>query len=88
MTVSVFDGLLFGAELLFIPLALAIYIILSAPTVRRLVAMQLAGGIVALQLMLLSIAFATPSFADLSITLALLSIAGVFAYAHFLERWL
>lgn len=88
MSVGAFNGMLFGTELLFIPLAVALYIILSGDTMRRLIALQLAGMIVSTQLVLLSIVFATEEFADLGITLALLSIGATLAYAHFLERWL
>jgi multisubunit Na+/H+ antiporter MnhF subunit len=86
--VSTFNGLLFGTELLFVPLAIVIYIVISQDSVRRLIALQLTGVIVALMLALLSIAFATESFADLGITAALLGIGGGLAYAHFLERWI
>jgi multicomponent Na+:H+ antiporter subunit F len=80
--------MLFGAELLLIPMLLAVWIAVSGDTVRRLIAVQMFGTLAALQLALLSIAFATEQFADLGITLALLSIAGTVAYATFLERWL
>lgn len=85
---AVFNGLLFGAELLFIPLAVALWIIISGDTVRRLIALQLAGMIVSTQLVLLSIVFATEEFADLGVALALLSIGATILYGHFLERWL
>lgn len=88
MSVGHFNGMLFGTELLFVPLAVAVYIILSGDTMRRLIAVQLAGMIVSAQLVLLSIVFATEEFADLGVALALLSIAATLAYAHFLERWL
>lgn len=89
MSVSAtFNGLLFGAELLFIPLAVAVWILVSGDTVRRLIALQLAGMIVSTQLVLLSIAFATEEFADVGVTLALLSIGATITYGHFLERWL
>lgn len=85
---ATFDGMLFGAEILFIPLAVAIWIIISADSVRRLIALQLAGMLVATQLVLLSVAFATEEFADVGVALALLSIGATIAYGHFLERWL
>jgi multisubunit Na+/H+ antiporter MnhF subunit len=88
VSTSVFDGLLFGTELLFIPLAVAAYVVFSADTVRRLIAMQVCGVIGAVMLGLLSIAFATEQFAELGIALAMLSIGGGLAYAYFLERWL
>lgn len=83
-----FNGMLFGTELLFIPMAIALYVVLCGDSVRRLIALQLATMIGSVQLVLLSIVFATEEFADLGITLALLSIGATIAYAHFLERWL
>lgn len=89
MSVStIFSGLLFGAEVLFIPMAVALWVIISGDTVRRLIALQLAGMIGSTQLLLLSIAFATEEFADIAVALALLSIGATIAYGHFLERWL
>jgi multisubunit Na+/H+ antiporter MnhF subunit len=88
VSTSVFDGLLFGTELLFIPLALAAYIVFTADTVRRLIAMQVSGVIGAVMFGLLAIVFATEAFAELAIALGLLSIGGGIAYAYFLERWL
>jgi multisubunit Na+/H+ antiporter MnhF subunit len=89
MSVSAtFNGMLFGAEVLFIPLAVAIWVIISGDTVRRLIALQLAGMVGSTQLLLLSIAFATEEFADIAVALALLSIGATIAYGHFLERWL
>lgn len=83
-----FNGMLFGAELLFLPMAIALYVILAGDSVRRLIALQLAGMLAATQLVLLSIVFATEEFADVGVALALLSIGATLAYSHFLERWL
>lgn len=88
MIPGAFNGMLFGTELLFIPMAVAFYVILAGDTVRRLIALQLAGMLAATQLVLLSIVFATEEFADLGVALALLSIGATLAYSHFLERWL
>lgn len=85
---ATFNGLLFGAELLFIPMALALWVIISGDTIRRLIALQLVGMLVSTQLVLLSIVFATEEFADVGIALALLSIGATILYGHFLERWL
>jgi multisubunit Na+/H+ antiporter MnhF subunit len=85
---ATFNGLLFGAELLFIPMAVALWIIISGDTVRRLIALQLVGMLGATQLVLLSIAFATEEYADVGVALALLSLGATIAYGHFLERWL
>ncbi|HEY6434146.1 MAG TPA: monovalent cation/H+ antiporter complex subunit F [Acetobacteraceae bacterium] len=54
----------------------------------RLVAVELASTITALLLVCLSFAFAQPSFLDLAVTLALLSLPGTLVLAVFLERWL
>jgi multisubunit Na+/H+ antiporter MnhF subunit len=83
-----FNGMLFGAELLLIPMAVAVWVICTGDTVRRLIGIQLFGTLAALELGLLSVAFATEQFADLAITMALLAIGAALAYAHFLERWL
>lgn len=85
---ATFNGLLFGAELLFIPMAIGLWVIVSGDTVRRLIALQLVGMIASTQLVLLSIAFASEEFADAGVALALLSIGATIAYGHFLERWL
>jgi multisubunit Na+/H+ antiporter MnhF subunit len=88
VSTSVFDGLLFGSELLLIPLGLAAYAVFACDTLRRLIALQVTGVIGALLLALLSIVFATETFADLAIAAALLAIGGGVLYAYFLERWL
>jgi multisubunit Na+/H+ antiporter MnhF subunit len=54
----------------------------------RLVALELASVLSAFVLILLTVAFAQPSFIDLALTLALLSLPGSLVYAHFIERWL
>ena len=83
-----FNGLLFGVELLFVPLTIALYVALTADTIRRLIAAQLMGLVVAAQLVLLSTVFGSPSFADVGEAMALLSIGGGLLFAHFLERWI
>lgn len=85
---SGFDGLRFGVDVLFVPLGIAIAVALTADTVRRIIAAQLAGSIAAIDFVLLAISFRQPSFAELGITAALLSLGGGLLYAHFLERWL
>lgn len=54
----------------------------------RLIAVELASVITALSLVCLSLAFAQPSFVDLAVTLALLSLPGTLVLTTFLERWL
>lgn len=54
----------------------------------RLVALELASSLTVFAVMLLIVAFDQPSFIDLALALALLSLPGSLAYAHFVERWL
>lgn len=54
----------------------------------RLVAVQLAGAVTSLILVLMTFAFDQPAFVDLPLCLALLSVPGTLAMALFLERWL
>lgn len=70
------------------PLAVCFYLGLRAETADRLVALELAASISALILVLMSFAFDQPSFIDLPLTLAFLSLPGTLVFAHFLERWL
>jgi len=54
--------------------------------IEGVVAMQLAGVVAALVLLLLAAGTDRQPFADLSVVLALLSVAGSLAYARYLER--
>ena len=54
----------------------------------RLVALELAGALTVLILVLLAQGFARSSFYDLALTLALLSFPAGLAFARILERWL
>jgi multicomponent Na+:H+ antiporter subunit F len=58
----------------------------SAP-VERLVALEIAGIITTLVLLLLAQGFDRTLFFDLALVMALLSFGGGLVYAHFLERW-
>lgn len=82
------NGLSIGSELLFIPLAIALWMVFSGDSIRRLIAVQLVTLIVSTQLVLLAIVFGTEQFADLGVTLALLGAGSTIGFAHFLERWL
>lgn len=70
------------------PLAMPIYVGLRARSANRLVAVMFAGTLTALILVLMSFAFAQPSFVDLALALSLLSLPGTLVMARFLERWL
>lgn len=54
----------------------------------RLVAMELAGVVVALATMLLSVVVGLPSLVDVAIVLAAVSFVGGLVFVRFLERWL
>jgi multicomponent Na+:H+ antiporter subunit F len=54
----------------------------------RMIAVQFAAAVTCLILVLLSFAFDQPSFIDLALALALLSLPGTLAIALFLERWI
>lgn len=82
-----FNGLLLGTELLFVPLAVVIYVAITGDVMRRFVALQMAAALGSVILALLSAVFAQPQFFELALAGALLSAGGSFAYAHFLERW-
>lgn len=57
-------------------------------TAQRLVALQLATSVTTLILVLMTFAFDQSAFADLPLTLALLTLPGTLAIVLFLERWL
>lgn len=64
------------------------FVILSAPVLDRLIALQMAGLVSTFALMVFSQGFGQPSFFDLSLATALLSIPGCLVFCHFLESWL
>lgn len=76
--------------------AIALLICLAGPFIRcvrgdavsRLVALEAAGSIAAVVLLLLAEAFRRVPFVDLALTLALLAFGAGLVFARFLERWL
>lgn len=52
-----------------------------------LVAISLAGTLAVLTLLIMSVALQRPSFIDLALALALVSLPGTAIYAYFIERW-
>jgi multicomponent Na+:H+ antiporter subunit F len=70
------------------PLAVAFSIGLRGRSADRLIALELAASMTVLILVLMSFAFAQPSFVDLALTLTLLALPGTLVFARFLERWL
>ncbi len=63
-------------------------VVVRGGPVDQLVALETAGGIETLMLLLLAEGFRRPAFFDLALTLALLSLAGALVFARFFERWL
>jgi multicomponent Na+:H+ antiporter subunit F len=61
---------------------------LRASVMEALVALELAGVLVMLVLLLVAEGLHRQPFADLALVQALLSFAGGLAFARFLERWL
>jgi multisubunit Na+/H+ antiporter MnhF subunit len=73
-----------GLMLCLIPCGIAV--VRGAPA-ERLVAVQLAGIVTTLVLVLMAQGTHRASFADLAIVLALLSFGGGLTFARFLEHW-
>ncbi len=63
-------------------------VILRRGTAEGLAALQLAGTITTLALLLLAAGSARPSSADLALTMAVLALPSGVVFAFFLERWL
>ena len=59
----------------------------SQSPAARLVALELGGTIDTLVLLLLAQAMDYPPLFDLSLAIALLTLAGALVFTHFLERW-
>ena len=63
-------------------------VVLRGTPMDRLVALEIAGTVNTLILLMLAQGLHRPPFFDLALVLALLSFAGGMVYARFLERWL
>ena len=79
---------LIGANVLLLSVVPLGIVLLSAPTMDRLVALEVAGVDVALALVLLAMGYDRSIYADLALVLATLSVIGGLAFVRFLERWL
>lgn len=79
---------LWAALALSLALLPCLYVCAFKPAEDRLVAMEFAGCIATLDLVLLAEGFHRPSFFDLPLTLAFLSFGGGMVFARFLQRWL
>ena len=69
-------------------LAVPVFAGLRGSVAYRIAGLQLTASVATLLLALLTFALDEPSFMDLSLCLALLSMPGTLLLAHFLERWL
>ncbi|PYJ25820.1 MAG: hypothetical protein DME91_01975 [Verrucomicrobia bacterium] len=63
-------------------------VIVRAPVMDRLAALQLASTLTALILLLFALGVSQSSFCDLALATALLSFPAGLLFAHFYERWL
>ena len=63
-------------------------VIVTASTADRLIALELAGVVSTLVLLLLAQGFGQSSFFDLALAAAILAFPAGLVFAHFLERWL
>ena len=70
------------------PLGVAILVCARGTIAQRLAAVQLAGSVATLLLVVASCAFDQASSIDLALTLALLTFPATLLYALFVERWL
>ena len=70
------------------PLALAVWCACRRNAADRVLAVQLASAIATQGLAISAFAFDQPSYVDLALAVALLSVPGSLLYALFYERWL
>jgi len=82
------NGWLIAFTSLLPPLALSGWHVFRGSVGGRLVAVELAFALATMMLVMASYGFDQPSFIDLPLALALLSVPGTLSLAHFLERWL
>lgn len=79
---------LIAAGGLLLALVPCLIVVCRAGPMDGLVAMQLAGTIATLILVVLAQGLGRPALFDLALALALLSLPGMLIFAYFLERWL
>ena len=79
---------LFAATALLLALVPCGLVCVRGRTMERLVALELAGLVTTLVVVLLAEGHGRLSLYDLALALALLSFASTLVFAHFLERWL
>lgn len=63
-------------------------VVFRAAVMDRLIALELAGTIITLLIVVLAVGLGRTSLFDLALALALLSVPNILVYVYFLERWL
>jgi multisubunit Na+/H+ antiporter MnhF subunit len=81
------DAYLIAAAVLLAGLGPLLWLCLKAPLMDALVALELAGTIATLVLLLIAEGTQREPFFDLAIVSGVLSFAGGLAFARFFERW-
>jgi multisubunit Na+/H+ antiporter MnhF subunit len=78
---------LIGATVLLLGLFPCAIVMLRGSILEALVALQMAGTLQTVVLLLLAEGFHRPPFFDLALVLSLLALAGGLVFARMLERW-
>ena len=78
---------LLAGTVLLIGLVPCLVVAARAPAADGIAALQLAGVVVALTILLLAVGFDRSIYADAAILIALLSFAGGMAFVRFVQRW-
>ena len=78
---------LIAATILLLGLVPCGIVCFTGAPMERLVALEMAGTINTITLLLLAQGFDQPPFYDLALVLSLLSFAGGMVFARFMERW-
>ncbi len=79
---------LIAATVLLLGLVPCGFVCVRGEIIDRLIALELAGILTALLLVLLAEGLERPSLYDLALALVLLSFPATLVFTHFLERWL
>ena len=78
---------LLAATVLLLGLVPCLLVAARARAADGIVALQLAGVVVSLAILLMAVGFDRSIYADAAILIALLSFAGGMAFVRFLQRW-
>ena len=85
--VPVSDGWLIAGAILLVAAAPLLWVCLHRSIIHALVALELAGTITTIVLLIIAQGTHRQPFFDLALVSALLSFGGGLAFARFLERW-